>query len=148
MSENISRGGKNADKIYYLNKILHSIDWYCGIELPKHFMVEHPLGSVLGRANYGDYLFIYQGVTIGANIGSNDYREIYPVLGEKVIFYSNAKVLGNAHIGNNVIFSANTCVIDEDIPCNSIVYGATPNLIIKHDADKIEQHMRIIWRQN
>lgn len=48
----------DAEKIYYLNKILHNVDWYCGIDLPSHIMVEHPLGSVLGRAKYGDYLFI------------------------------------------------------------------------------------------
>lgn len=148
-------GERGADKIYYLNKILHSVEWYSGIELPKHFVVEHPLGSVLGRADYGDYLAIYQGVTIGGNItfddeniNSNNGNIFYPVLGEHVLLFSNAKVLGNAHIGNDVIFSANSCVINEDIPDHSIVFGATPNLIIKHDVEKIEKYMRRIWRQN
>lgn len=142
------RGGENADKIYYLNKILHSVEWYCGIELPKHFMVEHPLGSVLGRAVYGDYLFIYQGVTIGANISMMDGNISYPILGKNVIFFSDAKVLGDSRIGDNVIFSANACVINEEVPDYSIVFGVTPNLIIKHDVEKIEKHMRRIWRKN
>lgn len=141
-------GGENADKIYYLNKILHSVEWYCGIELPKHFMVEHPLGSVLGRAVYGDYLFIYQGVTIGANISMMDGNISYPILGKNVIFFSDAKVLGDSRIGDNVIFSANACVINEEVPDYSIVFGVTPNLIIKHDVEKIEKHMRRIWRKN
>lgn len=47
----------SAEKIFYLNKVLHSVDWYYEIELPPHFIVAHPLGSVLGRATYGDYLW-------------------------------------------------------------------------------------------
>lgn len=58
---------KEADAVYYLNKIMNSVDWYHGIDLPIHFMAEHPLGSVLGRAKYGDYFFVYQGTTVGGN---------------------------------------------------------------------------------
>lgn len=56
-----------ADCLYYLNKIMHSIDWFYQVDLPIHFLAEHPLGSVLGKAKYGDYLFVYQGTTIGGN---------------------------------------------------------------------------------
>ncbi len=140
--------GQIGDKIYYLNKILHSVDWYYEIVLPDHFMVEHPVGSVLGRATYGDYLLIYQGVTIGGNISLENGNETYPILGEKVILFSNAKVLGNANIGNNVIISANACVINEDIPDYSIVFGTSPNLIIRHDVEKIEKCMRRTWKQD
>jgi serine O-acetyltransferase len=131
---------KEAEQIYYLNKILHSVDWYCEIELPDHFMVEHPLGSILGRAHYGDYLFIFQGVTIGGN------NQAYPTIGTKVCFYSDAKVVGNSHIGDNVVFGANTYVKDEDIPSNSIVFGSSPNLIIKQDTEKIEKVMKSLWK--
>lgn len=51
---------KLASQVYYLNKIMHSNDWFYEVELPMHFYAEHPLGSVLGRAKYGDYFFIYQ----------------------------------------------------------------------------------------
>lgn len=83
-----------AEKIYYLNKILHSVDWYCGINLPNHFMVEHPLGSVLGRADYGDYLFLYQGTTIGGNVSLSSGKLEYPTLGNYVVLFSNAKIIG------------------------------------------------------
>lgn len=46
-----------------------------------------------------------------------------------------------------MIFSANAYVINEDIPDHSIVFGATPNLIIKHDLKKIEKLMRRTWRK-
>ena len=136
----------DAEKIYYLNKILHSVDWYCGINLPFHFMAEHPLGSVLGRANYGDYLYIYQGVTVGGNISLRSGKLEYPTIGRHVILFSDAKILGESIIGDNVIISANSYIINEDIPDNSIVFGSSPNLIIKRDKEKVESCMKKIWR--
>lgn len=114
-----------ATKVYYLNKIMHSVDWYYEIELPEYWGVEHPLGSVLGRAKYANGLFIYQGCTVGGNKGK------YPELGENVILYANVTVLGNSKIGNNVIISANTYIINQNIPDCCIVFGNSPNLIIK-----------------
>lgn len=50
--------GVSADQVYYLNKIMHSIDWFYAIDLPIYFLCEHPLGSVLEKASYGEYLLI------------------------------------------------------------------------------------------
>ena len=120
---------KEADQVYYLNKIMHSNDWFYAINLPIHFLCEHPLGSVLGRAQYGDYLFVYQGTTIG---GSRRKGQLfYPTLGDFVTLYANATVLGDTHIGSNVVISANTYIINETIPDNCIVFGRSPELIIK-----------------
>jgi len=137
-----------AETVYYLNKILHSVDWFYEIELPSHFMVEHPLGSVLGRADYGDFLFIYQGVTVGGNISSSNGVPVYPTLGNNIILFSDAKVLGDVHVGNNVIFGANSYVINEDIPDDSMVFGMSPNMVIKHEPEKIKEYMKRIWKQN
>lgn len=135
---------KEADQIYYLNKIMHSNDWFYGIELPEHFLCEHPLGSVLGRAHYGDYLFIYQGTTVGGN-RSNGIL-CYPTIGDNVILFANATVLGNTKIGNNVVVSANTYLLDETIPDNSIVFGKSPDIIIKGKSEeKIKDYTRHIW---
>ncbi len=134
-----------ADQVYYLNKIMHGIDWYHPIELPIHFMCEHPVGSVLGRASYGDYLMIYQGTTIGGN-RENGYL-FYPKIGNRVTMYANATVLGKSDIGNNVIISANSYLINEKVPDNSIVFGSSPNIVIK---EKTEEEIRSmtshIWR--
>ena len=140
--------GSMAVKVYYLNKILHGVDWFYEVKLPNHFMVDHPVGSVLGRAQYGDFLFIYQGVTIGGNISLKNSTWTYPVLEDHIIFFSNSVVLGNAHVGNNVIFSANSYVINEDVPSNSIVFGSSPNVIIRHDPEKVREYMRKLWKQD
>lgn len=115
----------NAEKIYYLNKILNSIDIFYEVKLPQIWSVEHPLGAIMGKAKYSDYFFFYQGCTVGGN------RGFYPTIGNHVTMYSNSKILGNSKIGNNVIISANTYIKDEDIPNNCIVFGQSPNLIVK-----------------
>ena len=43
-----------CDKVYYLNKIMHSVDLFYAIELPDVFGAQHPLGAVMGRAKYSN----------------------------------------------------------------------------------------------
>ncbi len=137
-------GGVTADQVYYLNKIMHSIDWFYAIDLPVHFHCEHPLGSVLGRANYGDYFFIYQGTTVGGNRKNGKLQ--YPVIGDNVILYANATVLGNTHIGNNVVVAADTFLMDEIIPDNCLVFGHSPNIIVKNKSEiEIKEYTEHIW---
>jgi len=132
-----------ATKIYYLNKILHSVDWYYEIELPEYWGVEHPLSSVLGRAKYSNGFFFYQGCTVGGNKGK------YPVIGENVILYSNVTVLGDTSIGDNVAVSTVSIIKDEKIPSNSLVFGHSPNLVIKHRSKKyMEDLISTFWKIN
>lgn len=119
-----------ASKVYFLNKIMCSVDWFYAIKLPDHFWAEHPVGSVLGRAQYGDNLFIYQGTTVGGSPRNGEIK--YPKLGDNIILYANATVLGDSVIGNNVIMSANSYLINETVPDNCIVFGSSPNIKIKN----------------
>ena len=120
-----------CDKIYFLNKIFHSVDLFYAIELPPHFGAEHPLGAVMGRAKYSDGFFFYQGCTVG---GTHDKHGnlFYPELGENVHMYSNSSILGNCHIGNNVNIGAGCIVKNQDVLDNCTVFGESPNLIIKN----------------
>ncbi len=113
------------DKFYYLNKILHSVDIYSEVNLPEIFFLEHPMGTVLGRADYGNNFFAMQGCTVGGD------KNTYPILGDNLKMYSNSKILGKCKIGNNVILGADASVKNTDIPDNSMVFGQYPNLIIK-----------------
>lgn len=88
-------------------------------------MLDHPVGSVLGRAKYGDYFEFSQNCTVGNNKG------VYPTIGNHVRMKSGAKIVGDCNIGNNVILAANTYVKDTNIEDNSVVFGSSPNLIIK-----------------
>lgn len=130
-----------ADKVYYLNKMLNCVDWYHGIDLPEVWGIEHPLGSILGRAKYSSGLFLYQGTTVG---GSND---CYPTLGKNVLLYSNSSILGNCNIGNNVIISSGVKILDKDIPDNSLVFSKNDEIVIvRKDKQYIKQKMSNIWK--
>lgn len=115
-----------ADKVYYLNKIMHSVDIYHEVELPTQFFLEHPLSTVLGRASYKDGFMAYQNCTVGGNKGC------YPTLGKNFRMMSGSKILGNSIVGDNVTLAANTYVKDTDLPSGATVFGSSPNLIIKH----------------
>ncbi|HPJ68325.1 MAG TPA: hypothetical protein PLQ82_05140 [Desulfobacteraceae bacterium] len=92
-----------------MNKILHSCDIYYAIELPTVFFLEHPVGTVLGRAKYGNNFFAMQGCTVGGNKG------VYPIIGDNVKMYSNSKIIGKSNIGHNVMVGANCFIKDLDI---------------------------------
>lgn len=133
---------KLSEKVYYLNKILHSNDWFYEIEMPEYWGVEHPISSVLGRAKYSNGLFIYQGCTVGGNRGK------YPSLGKNVIMYANSKILGDSHIGNNVMISSDTIIKDQDVPDNCLVFGCSPNLkIIVKNEEYMANKLLHFWDQ-
>ena len=114
-----------ADKLYYLNKIMNACDLYHEVELPDFFTLDHPVGSVMGRARYGEGFSFSQNCTVGNN------RGIYPTLGQNVQMCANSSIIGDCNIGDNVIIGANSGVKDENVPDNCIVFGYSPNLTIK-----------------
>lgn len=114
-----------CDKIYGLLKIISSADLFYAVKMPNIWFFDHPQGSVIGRANYGDFFTFSQGCTVGNNKG------VYPTFGEHVSMFSGSKVLGKCKIGHHVIFAANSYIIDRDIPSYSIVFGMSRNVIIK-----------------
>lgn len=125
-------GGIICDKLYYLNKQMNGLDLFYAIELPKHFGAEHPVGSVMGRAKYGNGFFFYQGCTVGGTRNRENLL-FYPVLEENVHMYSNSSILGRCHIGRNVNIGAGCIVKNQDVPDNCTVFGQSPNLIIKQN---------------
>ena len=133
-----------ADKIYYLNKIMNSVECYWNIELPNHFITEHPIGSVLGKGTYGDFFSIYQGVTVGESLNKDKIE--WPVLGYHVTMYAHASIIGRCNIGNWVIISSDTKIKNQDVPDCSIVFGQSPNLVVKrYDLEKIKEYYVKSW---
>jgi serine O-acetyltransferase len=57
-----------------------------------------------------------------------------PTIGDNVIIFPGAKVVGNIRIGNNVVIGANATVIN-DVPDNCVVAG-TPAKIVSTDSRK------------
>ncbi|NQU61768.1 MAG: serine acetyltransferase [Rhodospirillales bacterium] len=120
-------GDPNLTKrVYALNKLLHSLDIFYEIEMPDVFVLAHPVGTVLGRARYGNYLCVYQGCTVGANTDG-----VYPTLGEGIVMYPGSQVVGDCRIGDNCWIASNALVMDTNVPSDSIAIGQPPNFEIK-----------------
>jgi serine O-acetyltransferase len=108
-------------KTFALNKAMHGLDLFYSVRLPEVFLLVHPVGTVIGHAEYGEDLVVYQNCTIGSDRGS------YPRFGNGVILYARSLVLGDCEIGSDVVFGANSFILNTDVPSNSIVVGQHPN---------------------
>ncbi|MBN2703869.1 MAG: hypothetical protein JXR23_06620 [Pontiellaceae bacterium] len=110
-----------ADRLYALNKALHGLDVYYQVRLPEVFLLVHCVGTVLGRASYGDYLVVYQGVTVGGNLDLE-----YPTIGKGVGLFANSSVVGNSVIGDGSMVAAGSLVMGCQVPAGSVCYGTHP----------------------
>jgi serine O-acetyltransferase len=127
---------KIADSISYLNKIMHGIDVWHTVVLPKNFIFVHPVGTVLGKASYSDFIAVYQGVTVGSSTSK------YPTFDGPVVLYSNVSILGDCYIGKNTVIGANTMLIDKKIPPDSNVWNSKELVIQQHFEDIKQKFMR------
>lgn len=121
--------GQLCDKIYYLNKIINGVDLFYAIELPAHFDAEHPVGTVLGRAEYNNGFEFLQCCTVGGVEKNGIYY--YPKIGKNVHMCANSSIIGNCVVGDNVVIGAGAVVKNQNIPDNSVIFGESPHLIIK-----------------
>lgn len=113
------------EKIYYLNKMLNGVDLLYAVEMPEIFALSHPVGTVIGRAKFKNYLYVSKSCTIGSNHG------VYPEFGEYVDMYATSSVLGKCKIGDNSKISARSLVLDADVPGNSIYIGDSRDAVVK-----------------
>lgn len=104
---------------------MNGCDLYYEVNLSNYFTLDHPVGTVMGRAKYGEGFHFGQNCTVGNN------RGIYPVIGENVRMCAHSSIIGSCRIGDSVTIGANSGVKDEDVPDNLIVFGYSPHLIIK-----------------
>ncbi len=121
----LNKNKKIAEKIYYLNKILHSVDIFYEVKLPNIFLLVHPVGTIVGRANYDDFLTIYQGVNIGSN------KNKYPSFSKYVTLRPSSSILGNCEIGENAEIAAGSLIIDKKLKKNHVYFGTPKNFEVK-----------------
>ena len=88
------------------------------------FFIDHGTGIVIGQtAQVGDRVRLYQGVTLGARsvAKANAHVRRHPTIGDDVIIYANATVLGaDTHIGAGSIIGGNVW-LTESVPPRSVV---------------------------
>lgn len=114
--------------------------WLTGIEIHPAakigtgFFIDHGMGVVIGEtAEIGDYVTLFQGVTLGGTGKERGKR--HPTLGNHVVVGAGAKILGGIKIGDNVKVGANSVVL-KSVPPNSTVTGV-PARIIKSEGQRL-----------
>ena len=104
------------------------IDIHPGAKIGEYFFIDHGTGIVIGEtAIIGDYVKLYQGVTLGA-LSTRSGQKLagqkrHPTIEDNVTIYSGATILGGETvIGKNSTIGGNVFII-ESIPENSKVKG-------------------------
>lgn len=117
IDENVSR------KLIGLNRALAGVFISYKLDLPPHFLLGHPLGTILGNATYGDCLVVYQGVTI--NSGKDGTGEYVPKIGKGCFFGTGSSVIGCEPIGDRVSVGVNSVIYNQQIPQDSLAINRT-----------------------
>lgn len=114
--------------------------WMTGVEIHPSakigvgFFIDHGMGVVIGEtAEIGDYVTLFQGVTLGGTGKERGKR--HPTLGNHVMVGAGAKILGGIKIGDNVKIGANSVVL-KNVPADSTVIGV-PARIIKSQGERL-----------
>lgn len=108
------------------------IDIHPGAQIGGPFFIDHGTGVVVGQtAVIGDYVKIYQGVTIGALAvrKENEGVKRHPTIEDYVIIYAGSCILGgNTVVGNNSIIGGNVWLTNS-VPPLSVVYHKSETII-------------------
>ena len=100
----------------------------------RSVFIDHGMGVVIGEtAEIGDYVTLFQGVTLGGTGKERGKR--HPTLGNHVVVGAGAKILGGITIGDNVKIGANSVVL-KHVPPDSTVIGV-PARVIKTQGERL-----------
>ena len=92
-----------------------------------------------GNAKFGSQTMLTHNVTIGRDIRGK--RAGAPTFGDRVVVRTNSTIVGNVHIGDDVLIAPNTFV-NFDVPAHSIVIGNPAT--IHHRDNATEGHIGVI----
>ena len=122
-----------------ITEMAHSetgIDIHPGATIGEHFTIDHGTGVVIGETcRIGKNVKLYQGVTLGAKSFPTDKEgnpikgiPRHPIIGDNVIIYANATILGRITVGSGSVIGANVWVT-HDMKPNSRKYNQEKNEI-------------------
>ena len=106
------------------------IDLHPGATIGDHFFIDHGKGVVVGETcEIGNHVKLYQGVTLGAVSFQTDAEgqlvrgaKRHPTIGDRVVIYANATVLGGATvIGQDSVIGSNVWITRSIEPHTTVV---------------------------
>lgn len=110
------------------------------VKIGENLIFPHPNGIIIGsNVKIGDNVRIYQQVTLGGhNIGDSQNGRM-PEIGNNVVIFAGAKVLGNIRVADGTIIGANAVVLHDTV--ENGVYAGVPAVFKKwreSDGNKVE----------
>jgi serine O-acetyltransferase len=110
-----------------ISELAHSatgIDIHPGAQIGTHFFIDHGTGVVIGETcEIGARVRLYQGVTLGARRTAVDPdgflargRPRHPIIGDDVVIYAGATVLGRITIGAGATIGGNVWLTRDVAP--------------------------------
>ena len=128
------------------------IDIHPGARIGRYFCIDHGTGVVIGETTViGDYVKIYQGVTLGAlsvDKADADLKR-HPTIEDHVVIYSGATILGGKTIiGENSVIGGNVWLTKSVLPGSKVYYQTqmhhesgtvTDRYVFKNDLNEMKQ---------
>ena len=113
------------------------IDIHPAATIGARFTIDHGTGIVVGAtAIIGNNVKLYQGVTLGAksfdtDADGNPIKGIprHPIIGDNVVIYSNASILGRINIGANAVIGGNIWVTEDVAEGEKLVQAKANNFL-------------------
>ena len=112
--------------ISQFTRFFTGIEIHPAARIGKGFFIDHGMGVVIGETTQiGKDVTLYHGVTLGGSTVFNKNGKIttkrHPTIGDNVIIGSGAQILGPIKIGNNVKVGANSVVLKDVEPYQTVV---------------------------
>ncbi|HWQ72409.1 MAG TPA: serine O-acetyltransferase EpsC [Desulfitobacteriaceae bacterium] len=113
------------------------IDIHPGAQIGKYFFIDHGTGVVIGETTViGDYVKIYQGVTLGglSTRGGQTLRGMkrHPTLEDGVTVYAGASIFGGETVIGSSVTIGSSAFITKSVPSGTMVSIKSPELSYKN----------------
>lgn len=117
--------------ISQIARFLTGIEIHPGATIGRGFFIDHGMGVVIGETTeIGDWVMLYQGVTLGGTGKQGGKR--HPTLHDNVIVGVDASVLGAITIGEGARIGGGAVVV-KDVPPHSTAIGVPARVVATRD---------------
>lgn len=113
-----------------LNEVLNGFECHLSAEIDEGLFIAHTQGIVIGEGVVlGKRVTIFNGVTFGALArGAEPAGGRYPRVGDEVVVYTGAKLIGPIVVGRGATIGANAVVLS-DVPQGCVAVGVPARVL-------------------
>jgi serine O-acetyltransferase len=117
--------------ISQIGRFLTGIEIHPGATIGRGFFIDHGMGVVIGETSeIGDYVTLYQGVTLGGTGKQRGKR--HPTIGNHVVVGVDASVLGAIVVGDHARIGGGAVVV-KDVPALATAVGVPARVVATRD---------------